>query len=656
MNIKKNILACAAAILLSVSLFAEYETVLAISYTAYPDQIVCTPHGDLKTQVGLAWVTGRTGSAAKAQVMPKDGGDNWDNAVNYTGDAGDVDEWRWHKVTVTGLRPDTTYKYRVGDGNIWSETCEFTTAPDTLDEPFTFLQVNDTQASNLQGFQAGQKALEKAAERFSDYKFVSHGGDTVSSGGNENEWQMYFDTTKNVLRKTVYAGVMGNHEKENYNGVTTTPRYPYRFNYKFPDYASTDEGLYYSFDYGNAHFTVLHGKAFRDTKQTDWLKYDLAKNSKKWNIVLIHQPLYSNGSHATEDNILKARAVFAPILNDQFNVDMIFQAHEHTYSRTYPIRDSKPLTDTPLLTNQTVGNLTGVTLWNNPKGTVHQLNNACGLKYYTLNEQAETKWFVPVNGSLCFQPHKPTYAGVTVTDNEIVNSAYYVDGDREMLIENQGIRKTTPPINPPRNVKKTYSSGSLTITWDAPEAQIDQAVQQYVIYDENNTFTTKNATYFVSANKLKSLTIPISEAVYNNTNFVVKAIGQHSVSSVGFTDIATDPANPKTSIWIKSAYNSSSQKYTNLNSGISPGSYATIINNKDTSVTAVCILTAYDTDNRMIEFRNLGNLNIDAVSEAKIALPVIDPQKIKQLKISAYIDSIDPLKPGGMPLILNKTN
>lgn len=653
MLFRKTMSALAAFFVLMVSL-PNPEPAFAAAYTAQPSQIVCTPYGDLRTQVGLAWVTDQSGTAAKAQVMAKDAGGSWEEANTYTGEAGDIDSWRWHKVTVTGLRPDTAYVYRVGDGITWSDTREFTTAPDAGGgEPFTFLQVNDTQASELNGFLAGQKALEKAAARFSDFRFVVHGGDTVSSGGNEDQWEMYFDTTKNVLGKTVYAGVMGNHENENYN-TEITPRYPYRFHYKVPDYATRDSGMYYSFDYGNAHFTVLHGKAFRDAKQIDWLKYDLAKNSKKWNIILIHQPLYSNGSHATEENIISARNVFAPVLIDQFGVDMIFQAHEHTYSRTYPIRGSQPLTDTPVVENQTVAGLTGVSLWDNPAGTVHQLNNACGLKYYDLNEKAETKWFVPVNGKLCYQPYLPTYAGVTVTENEIVNAAYYVDGDREVLIESQGIRKTTPQVNPPRDVKRSYANGSMTLTWEASDPQTDQAVQQYVVYDENNAFTTKNATYFVQAKDAKTVTIPMTEMVYANTNFVVKAIGQHSVSEAGFMEVSSDPENPKTSLWVKSVCDSRNQVYAGLDNGIAAGSYAVVVNNKPTQVSAVCTAALYDSGQKLIGIYQLGSHEIGAGEAARISLPAIDAGGAAQMKILAYVDSADPPRPGGLPLVLNK--
>ena len=69
--------------------------VFAATYGNAPEQIVCTPHGDLKTQVGLNWVTGKNNSAAIVQAAPKPAGD-FAAAKQYTGEEGDIDNWRWH--------------------------------------------------------------------------------------------------------------------------------------------------------------------------------------------------------------------------------------------------------------------------------------------------------------------------------------------------------------------------------------------------------------------------------------------------------------------------------------------------------------------------------------------------------------------------------
>lgn len=511
MKIKKIIsLLLTAAIIMAVSAVP----VFAATYSSTPEQIVCTPHGDMKTQVGLNWVTAKNNSAAIVQAAPKPAGD-FAAAKQYTGEAGDIDNWRWHKVVVDGLNPGTTYQYRVGDGTVWSETREFTTAPETLPEGgFTFLDVNDPQASNATGYAAWGTALSRAVNKFPDFRFITHGGDHVNNGDNEDQWQMFFSSSQSVFGKTIFAGTTGNHDAMNGN------RYSYRFNYKMPTTAPVNQGMYYSFDYGNTHIIDINAQAYNDTLQTEWIKYDLVKNAKRWNIVMIHNPLYTNGDHYAEVNV---RNKYNAILNDQIGVDVIFAGHDHIYNRTYPILNNAPLSDTLMENNMFV----------NPAGTVNYVNNACGTKFYNLNTNADTKWFAPINGKAAYQPYKATFSGVTVTDTELINEVYTTDGTSETLLEKSGIKKTLPDMNPPQKVRRSFSGNIMTLSWEAPEEQEGQSVQRYVIYDENNAFTTQNKTYFVEADATKQISVAMKEDVYNKTNFVVKAIGQHSVSEAG---------------------------------------------------------------------------------------------------------------------------
>ena len=50
----------------------------------------------------------------------------------------------YHSVTFNNLKPNTMYGYRVGDGEIWSEWIQFTTAKKES-EPFSFLYLGDAQ-------------------------------------------------------------------------------------------------------------------------------------------------------------------------------------------------------------------------------------------------------------------------------------------------------------------------------------------------------------------------------------------------------------------------------------------------------------------------------------------------------------------------------
>jgi len=540
----KKILATILSIILTMLSVTAVATDYTVAYGDIPEQVVCTPHGDLKTQVGFSWITSQNNSQSIVDIVERTGPvPSFDKAVRFTTNdgaatAGDREgaAWRWHKIVATGLKPGTRYQYRVGDGTNWSDAGEFTTSPETMpEEGFTFLQVDDPQASIETNFYVWGYAMDQARETFLDHKFILHGGDHIDTGSKEDQWEMFFDKAQTVLSKTVFAGAVGNHDVRQPTDDNES-LYSYRFNYQMPSDATFEYGAYYSFDYGNAHFMVVNTEALIDLSeaekqsQLNWIKYDFAKNAKKWNIVMVHRSLYTNGPHYNEKDV---RNILNELLYDTLGVDIVFGGHDHVYNRTYPILNGAPITDSPILKNQTVGKLTNVTLWDNPKGTVNQLNNAIGTKFYTL-KSSDLKWFVPLDfagGSTLYQPHLATYAGVTVTENEIVNSAYYTDGADSTLIERQGIRKTAPKINPPKNVVKTYNeaANSVTLSWNAPDSQSNQTLKQYVVYDENNAYE-KNWTCFTTDT---SVTISLEDTNYIDTNFVVKSIGVHSVSDSG---------------------------------------------------------------------------------------------------------------------------
>lgn len=114
--------------------------------------------------------------------------------------------------------------------------------------------------------------------------------------------------------------------------------------------------LYYSFNYGNSHFTVMrlnsdyddleecnnkagakdYNNCFR-LHQLDWLRADLAAASARTEIqnlfVLLHAPMFTTAEgHAAQ--------VSWPTLSKEFskyNVKVVFSGHNHVYERSVPI-------------------------------------------------------------------------------------------------------------------------------------------------------------------------------------------------------------------------------------------------------------------------------------------------------------------------------
>lgn len=93
----------------------------------------------------------------------------------------------------------------------------------------------------------------------------------------------------------------------------------------------------FSFDYGNAHWTVIDSDPYvdwNDSTLRDWLTKDLAAaGNSTWRFVLYHHPCFSSSRAHYEQQQMR---LIAPIL-EKGKVDIVFAGHVHNYQRTYPL-------------------------------------------------------------------------------------------------------------------------------------------------------------------------------------------------------------------------------------------------------------------------------------------------------------------------------
>jgi hypothetical protein len=98
---------------------------------------------------------------------------------------------------------------------------------------------------------------------------------------------------------------------------------------------------WYSFDYGSCHVVCLDTNLYEGANpfeipfQKAWLEEDLSANAAaRWKIVFFHHPPYSQGGH---DSNLLVRIDLCPVF-DKYDVDVVFNGHNHFYQPTYPLR------------------------------------------------------------------------------------------------------------------------------------------------------------------------------------------------------------------------------------------------------------------------------------------------------------------------------
>lgn len=93
----------------------------------------------------------------------------------------------------------------------------------------------------------------------------------------------------------------------------------------------------FSFDYGNAHWTVLDSDAYvnwTDSTLKDWVIRDLEKaTTATWRFVLFHHPGFNSSRAHYEDQQMR---LLSPIF-EKGNVDIVFAGHVHNYQRSFPM-------------------------------------------------------------------------------------------------------------------------------------------------------------------------------------------------------------------------------------------------------------------------------------------------------------------------------
>jgi len=255
-----------------------------------------------------------------------------------------------HSAILSGLKPGTSYIYRVGDGKSWSERYSFRTEP-TKPLPFKILVFGDSQSTvtpNL-GYGVWRKTLVAAYGENPDAAFFVNVGDLVDVGQDYAHWEQWFEAADGIISSLNAMPVIGNHETYSPSGKFSMPLY-FTSQFNLPQNGPERlRGQVYSFDYGNAHIVVLDSQAGEEGRfvpgmleeQVQWLDEDLRSTSKRWKLVFFHRPPFSNRPGGDNANI---RNALTPIL-DKHHVDFVFNGHDHGYARTYPLFNDNRVED-----------------------------------------------------------------------------------------------------------------------------------------------------------------------------------------------------------------------------------------------------------------------------------------------------------------------
>jgi len=330
-------------------------------------------HKQVAAKLVLLWHTLDTDAAWTVEYRPG-AGTRWQAAktpgIRRVAVAG-VEPHRIYHLPLERLEPGSTFAYRVSQGGKVVFESE-ALAPKAVDQPQRFVVFGDSGAGTPE-----EKAITYRAY-LSKPDFVMITGDIVYGKGLISEYREKYWPILNadqaspsegapLLRSTLTLAAPGNHDiasrdlgktpdglayfyywvqplngpNGQVGGPLAAPLVGSEANQKaftqaagkaFPRMAN------FSFNYGNAHWTVLDANATVDwtnRELQEWVAKDLAAaKGATWRFVSFHQPGFNSSKTHFDEQYMR---ILSPIF-EAGNVDIVFNGHVHNYQRSYPLR------------------------------------------------------------------------------------------------------------------------------------------------------------------------------------------------------------------------------------------------------------------------------------------------------------------------------
>ncbi|MHA1784256.1 MAG: metallophosphoesterase [Candidatus Helarchaeota archaeon] len=321
-KLKKEIIRIGLIIGIIFSFFAIQYVHRIGDWLLYPNQKgpFLTWTEDPSTTITIAW---QTPINSTCQIY-------WGKGTNYTY-VNSSNNKGIHNITLRNLEPDTTYHYLINSTTFvayyMNKDFSFKTAPNqTSSQPFNFIVYGDSRPDGY-GISAHSEVIKRAW--MTDPMFILNTGDIVSECSDLIGWDRFFWELRDVASRVPYMISIGNHEF--YEGPN--PNYGKYFT-DIMFYPETE--FYYAFNYSNACFIAVNCSTDEHritVAERTWLNETLywANQSQyiDWIVVYLHVPMLSGSGHFSNQHLIDDYKW----LFDLYQVDVVFQGHDHHYER-----------------------------------------------------------------------------------------------------------------------------------------------------------------------------------------------------------------------------------------------------------------------------------------------------------------------------------
>jgi hypothetical protein len=294
-----------------------------------------------------------------------------------------------HVVRVSGLKPDTKYRYQAVGTGTEGETRSraYTLRASTREPDFSFVFTCDGRTGGLGGGDTALEGINGISARSLAAQMARHSphmliftGDLINGyTTREDDFRAQLRSWKRIYgplwhEVPIYTG-MGNHESliDIYADTTQADKqgvqsaeavfaseFVHPMNGPEPERPGLPpyKGSVYSFDYAGCHFTQLNSDYWYSSHpeehlgnpfgrllpaQLEWLGKDLmaARSAGATHIfVFVHEPAFPNGGHM-QDSLWGGGDAEGAMVRDRFwsivtkaGASAVFSGHEHNYSRT----------------------------------------------------------------------------------------------------------------------------------------------------------------------------------------------------------------------------------------------------------------------------------------------------------------------------------
>ena len=215
----------------------------------------------------------------------------------------------------------------------------------TLDKPLHFLVLGDWGSGQPQ-----QKEVAEAMARYAQQhaatdpvQWVTLTGDNFYEKGvggvDDPQWKLKFEDVYDAKRLPMpFIAALGNHD------WGRNPAAQIAYAGAHPGTRWQMDGFYFKRAYGQNPDAPLAELFYIDTDlwnykinrlaeaQMAWLEDGLKNSKARWQIVVGHHPLYSNGEHGRDKDVLALREMLAPLFK-KWGVDAYLCGHDHDLQR-----------------------------------------------------------------------------------------------------------------------------------------------------------------------------------------------------------------------------------------------------------------------------------------------------------------------------------